>query len=289
MAQRIIQYQAAIQLAQQSPQIYNLPVLHRQMLEVMGIKDADKIVIVEDDQVPTDPVTENVNILKAKPVKAFMEQDQDAHLAVHQSMLDDPKIAAAMGQNPQASVIKQALMAHIMEHVGFQYRRGIETQLGTTLPPEDAKLSPEMEIQLAKLSADAAKQLIQANQAEQAQKTAQQQAQDPVVMMQQKELQLKQQELNDKKEIELKKIDASKEIAMLNNEAKLMVQGEDAKVQGLFKGLDMATQQINAQNAMQAAPQVAPQQASPQGAPPAPAPQQPPSMPPAPPQPQPMG
>ena len=289
MAQRIIQYQAAIQLAQQSPQIYNLPVLHRQMLEVMGIKDADKIVIVEDDQVPTDPVTENVNILKAKPVKAFIEQDHDAHLAVHQSMLDDPKIAAAMGQNPQASVIKQALMAHIMEHVGFQYRRGIETQLGTTLPPEDAKLSPEMEIQLAKLSADAAKQLIQANQAEQAQKTAQQQAQDPVVMMQQKELQLKEQELNDKKEIELKKIDASKEIAMLNNEAKLMVQGEDAKIQGLFKGLDMATQQINAQNAMQAAPQVAPQQASPQGAPPAPAPQPPPSMPPAPPQQPPMG
>ena len=291
MAQRIIQYQAAIQLAQQSPQIYNLPVLHRQMLEVMGIKDADKIVIVEDDQVPTDPVTENVNILKAKPVKAFIEQDQDAHLAVHQSMLDDPKIAAAMGQNPQASVIKQALMAHIMEHVGFQYRRGIETQLGTTLPPEDAKLSPEMEIQLAKLSADAAKQLIQANQAEQAQKTAQQQAQDPVVMMQQKELQLKQQELNDKKEIELKKIDASKEIAMLNNEAKLMVQGEDAKVQGLFKGLDMATQQINAQNAMQATPPAAPiTQAGPQVAPaPAPAPQQPPSMPPAPPQQPPMG
>ena len=204
-------------------------------------------------------------------------------------MLDDPKIAAAMGQNPQASVIKQALMAHIMEHVGFQYRRGIETQLGTTLPPEDAKLSPEMEIQLAKLSADAAKQLIQANQAEQAQKTAQQQAQDPVVMMQQKELQLKQQELNDKKEIELKKIDASKEIAMLNNEAKLMVQGEDAKVQGLFKGLDIAAQQINAQNALEAKPPVAPQQASPQGAPPAPAPQQPPSMPPAPPQQPPMG
>lgn len=289
MAQRIIQYQAAIQLAQQSPQIYNLPVLHRQMLEVMGIKDADKIVIVEDDQVPTDPVTENVNILKAKPVKAFIEQDHDAHLAVHQSLIDDPKVAASMGQNPQASVIKQALMSHIMEHVGFQYRRGIETQLGTTLPPEDAKLSPEMEIQLAKLSADAAKQLIQANQAEQAQKTAQQQAQDPVVMMQQKELQLKEQELNDKKEIELKKIDASKEIAMLNNEAKLMAQGEDAKVQGLFKGLDMATQQINAQNALQAKPQAAPQQASPQGAPPAPAPQPPPSMPPAPPQQPPMG
>ena len=289
MAQRIIQYQAAIQLAQQSPQIYNLPVLHRQMLEVMGIKDADKIVIVEEDQVPTDPVTENMNVLKAKPVKAFIEQDHDAHLAVHNALITDPKVAAAMGQNPQAAVLKQALMSHIMEHIGFQYRRGIETQLGTTLPPEDAKLSPEMEIQLAKLSADAAKQLLQVNQSEQAKQTAQQQAQDPLVLMQQKELQLKEQEINDKKEIELKKIDASKEIAMLNNEAKLLVQGEDAKVQGLFKGLDIAAQQINAQNALQAKPPVASQQASPQGAPPAPAPQQPPSMPPAPPQPQPMG
>lgn len=288
MAQRIIQYQAAIQLAQQSPQIYNLPVLHRQMLEVMGIKDADKIVIVEEDQVPTDPVTENMNVLKAKPVKAFIEQDHDAHLAVHNALITDPKVAAAMGQNPQAAVLKQALMSHIMEHIGFQYRRGIETQLGTTLPPEDAKLSPEMEIQLAKLSADAAKQLLQVNQSEQAKQTAQQQAQDPLVLMQQKELQLKEQEINDKKEIELKKIDASKEIAMLNNEAKLLVQGEDAKVQGLFKGLDIAAQQINAQNALEAASQAKPQ-AGPQGAPPAPAPQQPPSMPPPPQQPQPMG
>jgi len=258
------------------------------MLEVMGIKDADKIVIVEDDQVPTDPVTENMNVLKAKPVKAFIEQDHDAHLAVHNALITDPKVAAAMGQNPQAAVLKQALMSHIMEHIGFQYRRGIETQLGTTLPPEDAKLSPEMEIQLAKLSADAAKQLLQVNQSEQAKIQAQQQAQDPLVMMQQKELQLKEQEINDKKEIELKKIDASKEIAMLNNEAKLLVQGEDAKVQGLFKGLDIATQQINAQNALEAAAQAAPQQASPQGAPPAPAPQQPPSMPPPPQQPSPI-
>jgi hypothetical protein len=289
MAQRIIQYQAAIQLAQQSPQIYNLPVLHRQMLEVMGIKDADKIVIVEEDQVPTDPVTENMNVLKAKPVKAFIEQDHDAHLAVHNALITDPKVAAAMGQNPQAAVLKQALMSHIMEHIGFQYRRGIETQLGTTLPPEDAKLNPEMEIQLAKLSADAAKQLLQVNQSEQAKIQAQQQAQDPLVLMQQKELQLKEQEINNKKEIELKKIDASKEIAMLNNEAKLLVQGEDAKVQGLFKGLDIAAQQINAQNALEAAAQAAPQQASPQGAPPAPAPQQPPSMPPPPQQPSPMG
>lgn len=275
MAQRIIQYQAAIQLAQQSPQIYNLPVLHRQMLEVMGIKDADKIVLVEEDQEPTDPVTENMEVLKMKPVKAFLDQDHDAHLAVHQSMINDPKIAAVMGQNPQAQVIKQALMSHIMEHVGFQYRRGIETQLGTVLPPEGEKLGPELETQLAKLSADAAKQLLQVNQTEQAKQQAQQQAQDPVVQMQQKELQLKEQEINNKKEIELKKIDASKEIAMLNNEAKLMLQGEDSKVQGLFKGMDIATQHITSQNQMaQAAQQPAP--AGPQGAPqqpPAPAPQ----------------
>ena len=200
-------------------------------------------------------------------------------------MLTDPKIAAAMGQNPQASVIKQALMAHIMEHVGFQYRRGIETQLGTTLPPEDAELSPEMAVQLAKLSADAAKQLLQANQAEQAQQTAQQQAQDPVVQMQQKELQLKEQEINNKKEIELKKIDASKEIAMLNNEAKLMLQGEDAKVQGLFKGMDMATQQIEAQRQAAVPPMPL---AGPQGAPAAPPPPQGAPAPAPPPQP-PMG
>ena len=270
MAQRIIQYQAAIQLAQQAPQIYNLPLLHRQMLEVMGIKGADKIVMVEDDQTPTDPVTENMNILKNKPAKAFIEQDHDAHLAVHQSLIDDPKVAASMGQNPQASVIKQALMAHMMEHLGFQYRRGIETQLGTTLPPEDAKLSPEMEAQLAKLTADAAKQLVQANKSDQAQQQAQQQAQDPVVQMQQKELQLKEQEINNKKEIELKKIDAQKEIAMINNEAKLLVQNEDAKVQGLFKSLDLVSNQVIAQGAAGAAgapipPAPAPQQIPPMG------------------------
>ena len=255
MAQRIIQYQAAIQLAQQAPQIYNLPLLHRQMLDVMGIKDADKIVMVEEDQVPTDPVSENINILKAKPVKAFMEQDHDAHLAVHQSMLNDPKIAASMGQNPQAQVLKQALMSHIMEHVGFQYRRGIETQLGTTLPPEGAKLSPEMEIQLAKLSADAAKQLVQVNSAEQAQVTAQQQAQDPVVQMQQKELQLKETEIMNKKEVELKKIDSQKEIAMLNNEAKLLLKNEDARVQGVFKGMETISAQVAAANAANVAAQ----------------------------------
>jgi len=245
MAQRIIQYQAAIQLAQMAPQIYNLPLLHRQMLEVMGVKDADKIVIVEEDIMPTDPVTENMNIFKLTPVKAFIGQDHDAHLTVHQSVLNDPKIAAVMGQNPNANAIKGALMAHIMEHLGFQYRQGIEQQLGISLPPPEEQLDPQMEVQIAKLSSDAAKQLLQVNQATSAQEQIQKQNQDPLVQMQQKELQLKEQEINDKKLIELEKLKVQKEIAMVNNEAKLLLQNEDAKVEGLFKGMDMATAQQN--------------------------------------------
>jgi len=245
MAQRIIQYQAAIQLAQMAPQIYNLPLLHRQMLEVMGVKDADKIVIVEEDVRPTDPVTENMNIFKLTPVKAFIGQDHDAHLTVHQSVLNDPKIAAVMGQNPNANAIKGALMAHIMEHLGFQYRQGIEQQLGISLPPPEEQLDPQMEVQIAKLSSDAAKQLLQVNQATSAQEQIQKQNQDPLVQMQQKELQLKEQEINDKKLIELEKLKVQKEIAMVNNEAKLLLQNEDAKVEGLFKGMDMATAQQN--------------------------------------------
>ena len=274
MAQRIIQYQAAIQLAQMAPQIYNLPLLHRQMLEIMGIKDADKIVAVEEDAKPEDPVSENMNILNMKPVKAFMQQDHDAHLAVHQACVNDPKIAAAMGQNPNANAIKNAMSAHIMEHIAYQYRRGIETQLGVSLPPEDETLDPQMEVQIAKLSADAAKQLLQQNQAEQAQQQNQQAAQDPVLQMQQKELQLKEQELQDKKLIEMEKLKTQKEIAMLNNEAKLLLQNEDAKVEGLFKGLEMVEAQQD-----RLATAVAPAPAMPQspGGPPPGAPQAPPA------------
>ena len=245
MAQRIIQYQAAIQLAQMAPQIYNLPLLHRQMLEVMGVKDADKIVIVEEDVKPTDPVTENMNIFKLTPVKAFITQDHDAHLTVHQSVLNDPKIAAVMGQNPNANAIKGALMAHIMEHLGFQYRQGIEQQLGVSLPPPEETLDPQMEVQIAKLSSDAAKQLLQVNQASNAQQQIQQQMQDPLVQMQKEELEIKKQEVIDKKMIELEKLKTQKEIAMINNEAKLLIQNEDAKVEALFKGMDIATAQQN--------------------------------------------
>lgn len=243
MAQRIIQYQAAIQLAQMAPQIYNLAELHRQMLEVMGIKGADKIIIVEDDQKPTDPVTENMNILNVKPVKAFIEQDHEAHLAVHQAALQDPKLAQIMGQNPQAQTIQQAAQAHIMEHVGFQYRREIEKQLGVSLPDPKEELKPELEQQISQMAAAAAQRVLQQHQNEAQAQQNQQAQQDPVMQMQQKDLQLREQELHDKKEIELKKLEAQKEIAMINNEAKLMLQGQDAKVEGLFKGMDLATKQ----------------------------------------------
>lgn len=275
MAQRIIQYQAAIQLAQMAPQIYNLAELHRQMLEVMGIKDADKIIIVEDDQKPTDPVTENMNILNVKPVKAFIEQDHEAHLAVHQAALQDPKLAQIMGQNPQAQAIQQAAQAHIMEHVGFQYRREIEKQLGVSLPDPKEELKPELEQQISQMAAAAAQRVLQQHQNEAQAQQNQQAQQDPVMQMQQKDLQLREQELHDKKEIELKKLEAQKEIAMINNEAKLMLQNQDAKVEGLFKGMDLATKQ---QEMLAQQPPMPPPPPPNPGAPPAPPmpPQQPP-------------
>lgn len=197
MAQKIVQYQAVIQLAQQSPQIYNLPLLHRQMLDVLGIKEANKLVPMEEDLRPVDPVTENQNILMMKPVKAFVTQDHQAHIAVHQAAMQDPKIQQMLQNNPTAPQMQAAMMAHINEHLGFQYRVQIEQQLGMALPPqqdeagEDMHMNPEVEAQLAPMLAQAAQQLLQANQAEVAQQQAQQQMQDPLVQLQQQEMQLK--------------------------------------------------------------------------------------------------
>ncbi len=282
MAQRIIQYQSAIQLSQSAPQIYDLAELHRQFLQTMGIKDADKIIPVTDDGVPTDPVTENMNVLNMKPVKAFLEQDHQAHLTVHQSAMQDPKLAQIMGQNPQAQTIQQAMQAHIMEHIGFQYRKDIEQQLGVALPAPGQKLPPELEVQISKLSADAAQQLLQQNKSQAQQQQNQQAAQDPVLQMQKEELEIKKQEVADKKVIEMAKIEAQKEIAMINNEAKLLLQNEDQKIEALFKGMDIATKQTEAlkEQEMQipSGPQGAPPTPPNPGAPPAPPmpPQQPP-------------
>ena len=194
MAQRIMQYQAAIQLAQGAPQIYDLPQLHRQMLEVLGIKNADKLVPIDDDMKPRDPVSENMALITGKPVKAFIYQDHDAHIAVHTSMMQDPKVMGQIGQNPQAQAMQAAIMAHVAEHVAFQYRAQLQERLGATLPEPNAEIPKELEVQLSKVVAQAAAQLLQIHQGEAAQAQAQQQAQDPIVQMQQAELQIKKQE-----------------------------------------------------------------------------------------------
>jgi len=195
LSQRVVQYQAVIQLAQSAPDIYDLPKLHRGMLEVLGIKNADKLVPLDEDQKPTDPVTENQNVLKGTPIKAFQYQDHQAHIQVHMSAMQDPVLMQLIGQNPRAQAMQAAMMAHIAEHAGFAYRQKIEQQLGMPLPPEGEQLPPQIEIALSGMMAQAAQQVLQANQAQAAQQQAQQQQQDPVVQMQQQELQIKQGEL----------------------------------------------------------------------------------------------
>jgi hypothetical protein len=198
MAQRVVQYQAVLQMAQSAPQIYDLPQLHRQMIEVLGVKNADKLVPTTDDAKPVDPVSENMNALNGKPLKAFIYQDHDAHMAVHQSFLKDPSVAATIGQNPQAQRIAAALQAHIAEHLGFKYRKEMEEKVGAPLPNPNAELPENMEVNLARLMAQAGGQLTQQKQQQAAQQQAQQKAQDPVVQMQQAELQIKQQEVQRK-------------------------------------------------------------------------------------------
>jgi len=192
MAQRIMQYQAVIQLASQAPQIYDLPNLHRQMIEVLGVRNADKLIPTSDDQSPKDPVSENMAFLNGKPTKAFIYQDHDAHIATHQSFMQDPMIAATIGQNPMAQKIQAASMAHIAEHLAFKYRKNLEEQIGVPIPAPDSKLPEDVEVELSRLVAQGAAQLLQANQAKAQQAQAQQQAQDPLIQMQQAELQIKQ-------------------------------------------------------------------------------------------------
>jgi len=195
MAQRIMQYQAVMQLASSAPQIYDLPQLHRQMIEVLGIKNGDKLVPVEDDEKPRDPISENMAIIKGKPVKAFIYQDHDAHIAAHNAFMHDPMIMQQMGQNPQAQMLMAAAQAHIAEHLGFSYRKQIEDRMGVSMPEPDADMPPDMEVQLSRMVAQASQQLLQIHQGQVAQQQAQQVAQDPLIRMQQQELQIKQQEV----------------------------------------------------------------------------------------------
>ena len=255
MAQKVVQYQAVMQMAQANPQIYDLVELNRQMLEVLGIKNIGKLVPSAEDFKPKDPVQENMNILNGKPVKAFIYQDHQAHIQVHQSAMQDPKIALIVGQNPKAQMIQAAAMAHINEHVAFEYRKQIEEQLGIPLPEMDKELPREMEVEISRMMALAAQKLLSKDQAEAAQKQAQQAAQDPIVQMQQQELMLKQKEveLKEKKlamdaaakadeiDLERERIEAQKEIAGMQVGSK--VAAEKARFEGEMqvKGLEIGS------------------------------------------------
>jgi hypothetical protein len=198
MSQKVVQYQAVLQLAQGAPQLYDLPLLHRQMLDVLGIKNAQKLVPMEDDTRPRDPITENQNVLKGKPVKAFFYQDHQAHIAVHSMALQDPKIQQTLAQNPNVQTMMAAMQAHISEHLGYEYRKQMEQQMGIQLPNyeenDDIVIPKEMENQIAQMAAQASQQLLQQHQQEAQQQQAQQQMQDPVIQMQMQELAIKQAE-----------------------------------------------------------------------------------------------
>ena len=231
MAQKVVQYQAALQLAQTAPQLYDLPLLHRQMLDVLGIKNYQKLVPMHEDMKPRDPVTENMNILSNKPVKAFIYQDHQAHIAVHMAAMQDPKVQAIVGQNPQmAQALQAAMMAHIFEHLGMEYRKQVEQTMNQVLPPyneeqDEMEMSPEMEVQVSQMAAQASQQLLQQHQQEAQQQKNQQMQQDPLIQLQQQELQIKQQDLQRKSQkdmqdlqakmaqiqVELKRIEANQE------------------------------------------------------------------------------
>jgi hypothetical protein len=221
MAQRIMQYQAVIQLAQGAPQIYDLPQLHRQMIEVLGIKNADKLVPIEDDMTPRDPVSENMAFLNGKPTKAFIYQDHDAHIAVHTSMMQDPQLMAQIGQNPQAQKMMAEIQAHISEHLAFAYRKKVEEQLGVPLPPPDEPMPEDAEVMLARLTAEAAVQVLAQSKGQAAQKQAQQQMQDPIMQLQQAELQIKKQDADTK----AKKVEGDLLLKQAEIELKAQAQG----------------------------------------------------------------
>jgi hypothetical protein len=258
MAQRVVQYQAVLQMSQQAPQIYNLPVLHREMMEVLGIKNADKIVPTKEDAKPTDPVSENMDALIGKPVRAFIYQDHQAHIATHMSFMQDPMIAQMIGQNPQARQIMAALQAHIAEHLGFQYRQQIEERLGAPLPAPNTELPEEVEVQLSRLVADAGRQLTQSHQQQAAQQQAQQRAQDPLIQLQQAELQVKAQEVQrkaakDQTDAQIKaeqlKLQTAKAFtdAMLKAEG-LKVDRTELAIDAEVKGVEMSRARREAQD-----------------------------------------
>jgi hypothetical protein len=256
MSQKVVQYQAVLQLAQSAPQLYDLPYLHRQMLEVLGIQNASKLVPLKDDQKPRDPVSENMAVLQNKPVKAFIYQDHEAHLIVHMSAMRDPKIMQLVGQNPMAQQIQAAMMAHINEHVAFEYRKQLEEQIGVPYPKPDEDMPEDMEVELSRLAAAGAQKLLAKDQSEAAQQQAMATAQDPVVQMQMQELALKAKELelkqmklqidaadkSDRLELEDKRIETQKEIAGMQVGAKSAKDRADLEAKMELEGLKAGMQ-----------------------------------------------
>ena len=232
MSMRVVQYQAALQLAQQAPQLYDLPLLHQQMLQTLGIKDAQKLVPTVDDMEPKDPVSENMAIMTGKPVRAFLYQDHQAHIQTHMTAAQNPQIQQLIGQNPMANAIQGALSAHIAEHVAMQYRAEVEKQMGAELPQPNAKMPQDLEFEVSKLMAQASQQVLQQSQAQAAQQKAQQKAQDPIVQMQQQELALKQGELQRK--IQKDQTDAKLEEEKIRS---------DANIEGAKLGVELAKQE----------------------------------------------
>tara|TARA_R100001377_G_scaffold9705_1_gene4943 strand:- start:2897 stop:5389 length:2493 start_codon:yes stop_codon:yes gene_type:complete len=250
MAQRVVQYQAVLQMAQQAPQIYDLPQLHRQMIEVLGVKNADKLVPTKEDSKPADPVSENMDALVGKPIRAFIHQDHEAHIATHTAFMQDPQVAQMIGQNPQGQQIMAALQAHIAEHLGFLYRQQIEEKLGVSLPPPGEELPEQIEVDLSRLIAEAGTQVTQGHQKEAAQKQAEQQQQDPVFQQKQAELQLKGQDVQrkaakDQQDAQIKQADLQRRTqkdqvdAMMNAE-KLKLDKQELQLDAQKEGVRLA-------------------------------------------------
>lgn len=249
MAQRVVQYQAAMQLAQQAPNLYNMGKLHRQMLEVLGIKDADEIIKLPDDIKAADPVTENMAILKQEPVKAFKYQDQEAHIQVHMAAMQDPKLQEIVGQSPFAAAIQASMAAHITEHVAFQYRKEIEKNLGVAMPDEEKPLPEDVELEISRLASEAAQKLLRKDQAEVAQKQAMQQQQDPLTQIQQRELALKEAEFEHKKQLDVAKLQADMQAKEANIDLQEDRLKSEERREGARLGVKVATEADQARRA----------------------------------------
>ena len=249
MAQRVVQYQAAMQLAQQAPNLYDMGKLHRQMLEVLGIKDADEIIKLPDDIKAADPVTENMAILKQEPVKAFKYQDHEAHIQVHMAAMQDPKLQEIVGQSPFAAAIQAAMAAHITEHVAFQYRKEIEKNLGVAMPDEEKPLPEDVELEISRLASEAAQKLLRKDQAEVAQKQAMQQQQDPLTQIQQRELALKEAEFEHKKQLDVAKLQADVQAKEANMDLQEDRLKSEERREGARLGVKVATEADQARRA----------------------------------------